>query len=128
MCKIHSGDWHEPVQWPLKIMRISPLSPFFHNARLLIAADCAAYSYEGFAAVARDKVLVIGCPDGYGMSFYEKLAQIVKLNDIREITLIHMDADCCARVTDAVILAIRCSGRDIPLRKLTVFTVGEIVD
>ena len=56
------------VQWPLKLMRISALSPFFHRAHLLLAADCTAFSYTRFdAAFGAGKTLVIGCPDAWSI-------------------------------------------------------------
>jgi hypothetical protein len=120
---------YAPVQWPLKLMRISSVSPYFHRAHLLLAADCTAFSYGQFhRALMEGRTLVIGCPDAYGESFYDKLAEIVRLNDLRSVTLVRMDAPCCRRMTDAVILAIRKSGRDIPLRLMTVFAEGEVVD
>jgi hypothetical protein len=121
-------QWQPPLQWPLKLMRVSSVSPYFHRARLLIAADCAAFTRERFNTMTHGKILVIGCPDAYGTSFYEKLAEIVRLNEILSITLVRMDAECCGRMTDAVILAIRNSGKDITLQLTTVFTEGEIVE
>ena len=48
------------VQWPLKIMRISPVAPFFHKAHLLMAADCSAFSYARFSEVfIKGRTLII---------------------------------------------------------------------
>ena len=117
------------VQWPLKLMRISPIAPFFHKAHLLLAADCAAFSYARFSeAFIAGKTLVIGCPDAYGESFAEKFEQVIRLNDIVAITLVRMDAPCCKRMTDTVMESIRRSGKDIPLRLTTLFSEGEIID
>ena len=117
------------VQWPLKLMRISPISPFFHKAHLLLAADCSAFSYARFGeAFIAGKTLVIGCPDAYGESFVEKLEQIICLNDIVSVTLVRMDAPCCKRMTDAVMTSIRRSGKEISLQLTTLFSEGEIVE
>ena len=119
----------ENVQWPLKLMRVSPISPFFHMTHLLLAADCSAFSYANFnEAFMADKTLVIGCPDAYGESFMEKFEQIIRLNDILSVTLIRMDAPCCKRITNAVMASMRKSGKDIPLRLTTLFAEGEIVE
>ena len=118
-----------PVQFPLKLMRISPISPYFHRARLVLSADCAAFSYERFREIcSTNSTLVIGCPDGFGEDFKKKLEQILTLNEIQSIMLVRMDANCCRRMTDAVIRAIRSAKRDIPLRITTLFTEGEIVE
>lgn len=118
-----------PIQWPLKLMRISQISPFFHQANIVLAADCAAFSYEKFRErFGMRSTLIIGCPDAYGESFMDKFAQILALNDVMSVTLVRMDAPCCKRMTDAVMSAIRLSRKDIPLGITTIFTEGEIVD
>ena len=118
-----------PVQFPLKLMRISPISPYFHRAHLLLAADCAAYSYARFReAYGANRTLVIGCPDAYGESFMEKLVEILTLNDILSLTLVRTDAPCCRRMREAVMSAIRLSRKDIPLGISIVFIQGEVVD
>jgi len=116
-----------PVQWPLKLMRVTPVSPFFHRANLVIAADCTAFSSSRFHEISGNGVLVICCPDGLeGLG--EKLQLILTLNDILSITLIRMDAPCCRNMATTVIEAIRGSRRDIPLRITTLFSEGEIVE
>jgi hypothetical protein len=118
-----------PVQWPLKLMRISSLSPFFHRAKLVFAADCAAYSYAAFReAFGGEGTLVIGCPDAFGERLYYKLAEVLALNDILGVTLVRMDTACCNRTRAAVMAAIRASRKDIPLNIVTLFTEGETVD
>jgi hypothetical protein len=122
------GDY-APVQWPLKLMRVSPVAPYFHRANVVLAADCAAFSYARFRErFGANSTLVIGCPDAYGESFMDKFAQLLTLNDVVSVTLVRMDAPCCRRMTDAVMSAIRLSRKDIPLNLTTLFTEGEIVD
>ena len=131
MCVQSKEQLHRPpnVQWPLKIMKISSVSPYFHHANLLIAADCAAFTYSSIASsVNSGHVLMIGCPDGCGSAMHEKLAEIMSHNDIQSVTLLRMDSPCCCRMTDAVIRAIRNSGKDIPLNLTTVFAEGEHVE
>ena len=117
------------VQWPLKLMQISPIAPYFHMAHLLIAADCSAFSYARFSEVfISGRTLVIGCPVESGDDFAEKFEHIINLNDILSVTLVRMDAPCCRRMTDAVMSSIRKSGKDIPLRLTTLFSEGEIIE
>jgi hypothetical protein len=124
-----AADKAAPVQFPLKLMRISPIAPFFHKANLLLAADCAAYSYARFReAYGAKHTLVIGCPDAYGKSFTDKLVKVLSLNDILSVTLVRTDAECCQRMKDAVMSAIRLSCKDIPLSISTVFIEGEVVE
>ena len=115
-------------QWPLKIKLISPLAPYFHKAHLMLAADCAAYSYTHFHNILKNKVLIIGCPELDGEEFFEQLKTIVKVNDILSITVARMDAPCCGTLADTVISAVKASGKDIPIQITTIFTEGEIID
>ncbi len=116
-------------QWPLKLSKVSALSPYFHKAHLLIAADCSAFSYMRFhSGLLNGRVLTIGCPDLEGGTFLERISQIVRLNDILSIRLVRMDAPCCASLADAVVQAVRKSGKDIPLQITTVFAEGENVE
>ena len=115
-------------QWPLKLRQISDVAPYFHKAHLMLAADCAGFSYKEFHnSLLKDKILVIGCPELDEAAFSEKLLSILKLNDILSITLTRMDAPCCKIFADIVIKAVKKSGKDIPVQITTVFTEGEIV-
>ena len=118
------------LQWPLKLMRVPANAPFFHGANLLIAADCSAFAYPRFDEVYHSEghVLVIGCPDAYGESFMEKIEQIVKINDVQSVTLVKMSEDCCHRMSEYVMSAIRASGKDIPLHHSSIIAYGERVD
>lgn len=142
MSKNYSAPWESPgtfgqrevhpnphqthlCQWPLKLTKVSSVSPYFHKANLLIAADCSAYAYSRICDFTEGKVLTIGCPDLEGEDFTRKLQDILFLNDIQSVQLIRMDAPCCAKVSDAVMDAIKLSGKAIPLQITTVFAEGE---
>ncbi len=115
-------------QWPLKLRLISPVAPYFHKAHLMLAADCAAFSYSNFhCAILKNRVLIIGCPELDGNKFAERLLEVLRCNDIQSISVARMDAPCCKKLTDAVIDAIRKSKKDIPLQLTTVFSEGEVV-
>lgn len=115
-------------QWPLKLSKVSEVSPFFHKAHLLIAADCTAYSYMRFhQSLLRDRVLSIGCPDIEGDMLFQKIKSVIRLNDIQSIRLVRMDAPCCGKLADVVVMAIKHCGRDVPLQITTVFAEGENV-
>ena len=118
-------DQSHLCQWPLKLTRVSSVSPYYHRANLLIAADCSAYSYLRFHHFAQGKVLTIGCPDMEGDAFAQKIEEVLKLNDILSIQLVRMDAPCCRRITEIVMNAVKKSRKAIPLQITTVFAEGE---
>ncbi len=113
-------------QWPLKLSRISSISPYFHRAHLLLAADCTAYSFLHFHQILlRERLLVIGCPDIEGISLETKIQNIIRLNDISSIHVVRMDAPCCSSLADTVVKAVIKSKKDIPIQITTVFAEGE---
>ena len=58
----------------------------------------------------------------------EKLAEIFRQNDIKEITVTRMTVPCCGGMTMAVKQAMAASGKDIPLKIVTIDTDGSIVN
>jgi len=112
-----------PVQ-----LKLAPVNgPYFDGADLLIAADCTAYAYGNFHQdFIRGRVTLIGCPKLDGADYASKLAEIFAANDIRSITVTRMTVPCCGGLPYAVNLAVRMSGRDIPVRVVTIGPDGRI--
>ena len=47
-------------QWPIKLWQVPEVSPYFHYAHLLIAADCSAFACPNFhEKLAKGKVPLI---------------------------------------------------------------------
>jgi hypothetical protein len=116
-------------QWPIKITKIPATAPYFHKAHLLLTADCVAYSYKRFHnRLQNDHVLVIGCPDLELAEITLKLTDILRQNDVLSLSIMRMDTPCCKQISQAVFLAVRNSGKDVPVRLTTIFTEGEIIE
>ena len=114
-------------QWPIQIKLIPPNAPYLENADLLIAADCVPFSYANFhMEFLKDKVLTIGCPKLDDSQYYtEKLTDILRLNNIKSVTLVNMEVPCCFGLQNITEEAIRKSGKIIPLRQTIVTIKGE---
>ena len=114
-----------PVQ-----MKLAPVnSPFFDGAHLLIAADCTAYAYGNFHQdFIRGRVTLIGCPKLDNENYAVKLAEILRSSDVRSVTVARMTVPCCGGLSFAVKNAIRMSGKQIPLRIVTISPDGKIVE
>ena len=98
------------------------------NADLLIAADCTAYSYSNFHNdFMQNRVVLIGCPKLDATDYADKLAQILRNNNIRSITVTRMTVPCCGGLSYMVKKAIENSGKDIPLHIVTINPNGQIV-
>ena len=124
---------HEPVsrlsQWPVQI-KLAPVSaPYFSGAKLLVAADCTAYAYANLhEKFIKGHVTLIGCPKLDSVDYSEKLAEIIRNNDIKSVTVVRMEVPCCGGLEMAVKNALQSSGKFIPWQVVTISTEGDILD
>lgn len=116
-------------QWPVQIKLVPVNAPYFNGANLLIAADCTAFAYANFhEEFIKGKITLIGCPKLDMVDYSEKLTQIIKFNDIKNVTVVRMEVPCCGGIVHAVKEALINSGKMIPWQVVTVTTDGEILD
>ena len=114
-------------QWPVQIKLVAPNAPFFNDTDLLVAADCTAFTYGNFHNdFIKNHSIVIGCPKLDMIDYSEKLAEILRLNTINSVTVTRMIVPCCGGIEYAVKEAIKNSGKDIPLRVVTMDLNGNI--
>ena len=122
----------EPVsrlsQWPVQIKLVQERASMFAGADLLVAADCTAYAYGNFHQdFIRDHVVLVGCTKLDDIDYSEKLARIFMRNDIKSITVARMEVPCCAGMERAVKMALKESGKKIPVKTVVISTEGEIL-
>ncbi|MAG22391.1 MAG: 4Fe-4S ferredoxin [Candidatus Diapherotrites archaeon] len=117
-------------QWPVQLMLVSPNASYFNDADLLIAADCVPFANANFhSEFLEGKSLVIGCPKLDDVKFYkEKLTAIFKDNNIKSITIAHMEVPCCFGLQSIVEEALGDSGKEIPVEQKIISVRGEITD
>lgn len=115
-------------QWPVQLYLVPIQAPFFQDADLLIAADCAPFAYAGFHQdFLKGRAVAIACPKLDDTDVYlEKLAAIFRQNNIRQLTVAHMEVPCCFGLSRLVQLARQMSGKDIPIRNVTISLDGQI--
>ncbi|MBR2628000.1 MAG: 4Fe-4S binding protein [Peptococcaceae bacterium] len=115
-------------QWPVQIKLAPVQAPYFDNADVLIAADCSAYAYGNFHAdFIRGRVTLIGCPKLDAVDYSEKLTAIFAQNNIKSLLLARMEVPCCGGMQKAVQIARDNSGKQIPVRVVTISAQGQIV-
>ena len=115
-------------QWPVQIKLAPMRAAWFDGAKLLIAATCTAYAYAKFHEdFIKGHVTLVGCPKLDGVDYSMKLAHILRENDIREITVVRMEVPCCGGLPFAVEKALKESGKNIPLKVVTLSTDGSII-
>jgi len=119
----------ELSQWPIQLHLIAPFAPYFQNADLLIAADCTAFALGGFHSdLLKGKKLVIACPKLDDTANYAaKLAELIKLNDLRSLTVAIMTVPCCSGLIRLVEDAIARAGSDLDVKKVVIGIDGQLV-
>lgn len=122
------GDEFQLIQWPIKLWKVPTVSPYFHHAHLLVAADCCGFAYGKLHNnLSIGRVPLICCPET-DFDVVTKLSEIVQYNDILSVTVIRMDAPCCADLTEMVLQAIKQAKKTVPVQTTTVFIDCEIID
>jgi hypothetical protein len=115
-------------QWPVQLHLVPTSAPYFQDADLLIAADCAPFAYADFHKdFLAGKALVIGCPKLDDNQFYmQKLTELFRNSSVKSITVLRMEVPCCGGIVMAARQALAASGRDIPFKEVTIGIRGEI--
>jgi NAD-dependent dihydropyrimidine dehydrogenase PreA subunit len=130
--KIKPGEdrANELCGWPIQMRLVRPWAPYLQGARLLVAGDCTAFAYPAIQQdFIKGRVALVGCPklDETG-PFVEKLAEILKQNDIQDIAVLHMTVPCCAQLEQLVSEAVHRSGKDVPQKSYVVGIDGKLID
>lgn len=115
-------------QWPVQIKLMPITAPYLENARLLIAADCAAYARANFhAEFIKGRITLIGCPKLDSVNYADKLTEIFRQNEIKSIMVVRMEVPCCGGLEQAVRQALLDCGKMIPWQVVTLGTDGSIL-
>lgn len=118
------------THWPVQLRLVPVSAPFLDGADLLLAADCAPFAMADFhRELLAGKRLLIGCPKLDDAAFYaEKLGEILKANDVRSLTIVHMEVPCCHGLMAIAQRALAESGKgkDIPAHEVTLSIRGEV--
>lgn len=117
------------AQWPVQLSLVPVNAPFFENGELLVVADCAPFAYGNFHKdILKCKPIVVGCPKLDDSKFYiGKLSEIFKQNNLKSITVVHMEVPCCFGMVRIVQEALKNSRKDIPYKEVTIGVQGGIV-
>jgi Fe-S-cluster-containing hydrogenase component 2 len=114
-------------QWPVQMHLVPPSAPFLRDADLLLAADCVPFAYADFHRdFLQGKALLIGCPKlDDGQAYLHKLTAILENNDIKTLTVMHMEVPCCSGLIAIARQALAASGRDLQLETIRIGIQGE---
>ncbi len=115
-------------QWPVQMHLVPPTAPFLKGADLLLAADCVPFAYPDFHRdILKGKALLIGCPKlDDGQAYLEKLTAMLRLNEIKSLTVAHMEVPCCSGLIQIAKRAIVDSGKEVPLTTIRIGIQGDV--
>jgi ferredoxin len=117
-------------QWPIQLHLVSPAAPYFRQSDLLIAADCTAFALGSFHQdLLRGRKLVIACPKLDETAGYaEKLAELIRLNELHSLKVAIMTVPCCSGLLRVVRQAVELSGVPIEVETVVVGIERRIVE
>lgn len=123
--KVNTGS--RLSQWPVQLSLVPADAPYFKGAGILISADCVPFAYADFHRdLLEGKVLLAGCPKLDSLRPHqEKLVEIFRNNNIKNITYARMEVPCCFGLFPVIKEALRRSGKEILLEEVIISVKGE---
>ncbi len=113
--------------WPVQLTLVPPGAPFLQGADLVLTADCVPFAYAGFHHdFLKEHALLVACPklDDF-QAHLSKLTEILRRSDVKSLTVVHMEVPCCSGLVHMAKQAIHLSGKDIPLKEVTIGIKGD---
>lgn len=113
--------------WPIQLRLVNPAAPQFEGSRLLVAADCCAFSLGSFhATLLEGRSLVIACPklddrEGYA----EKLEALIGRAESVEVAI--MEVPCCGGLLKLVADARDRAKKGMPITVSVVGIEGGVI-
>jgi len=114
--------------WPIQLRLVPPTAPFLQNASLLLTADCVPPAFPGFhARFLPGRVLLLGCPKfDDAQSYIDKVADILRSNTIKDITVVQMEVPCCTGMTAIAQRAAQAAGSAVPIETIVITRDGQV--
>ena len=117
------------THWPVQLTLVPPNAPFLQGADVLLAAHCAPFAYGGFHQdFIKNHAVICACPKlDDAQAHQQKLTEILRQSDIRSLDVVRMEVPCCGGLTALAQQAIADSGKDVPLKEITIGVKGDIL-
>jgi len=126
--KNRQSDKSSLTHWPVQLTLVPPHAGFLKGSDLVLAADCVPFAYASFHVdFLSDHTLLVACPklDDF-QAHQDKLTNILRVADIKSLTVLIMEVPCCAGLSHMAKQAIAVSGNNIKLKSIVIGINGEI--
>jgi len=117
-------------QWPIQLHLVSPAAPYYQEADVLLAADCAAFAMGNFHNEhLKGKALAIACPklDGGQETYVAKIKALFEEARINTLTILIMQVPCCHGLVALASEALQASSLKVPVRYVVASLQGEVL-
>jgi ferredoxin len=117
-------------QWPVQLHLLNPMAPYFLNADVVLAADCAAFAMGNFHnKFLKGKALAIACPklDNNQESYLQKLISMINDAKVNSFTVVRMQVPCCGGLTNMIQTALSYANRKVPVKQAVISHTGEVL-
>ncbi|KJS21423.1 MAG: hypothetical protein VR72_10385 [Clostridiaceae bacterium BRH_c20a] len=117
-------------QWPVQLHLVPVNAPYFQNKDLLIAADCVPIAYANFhQELLKGNGVAIACPKlDNTVPYVKKLAEIIKLNNIKSVTIARMEVPCCGGLSMIVKQAVQEAVANVTVVEKIIGVRGNILN
>lgn len=117
-------------QWPVQLKLVSPMAEYFANSDFLWVADCVPLAMGDFhEKFLKGRSVAMGCPKlDDSEAYIDKLAEIIKANNLKSFTVVHMEVPCCSGLTRIAKEAIIRSEKAMSFEDVTISLRGNIIE
>lgn len=127
-----SGDVPSHLShWPVQMHLLSPNSPHFKGADMVLAADCTAFSFGNFhSKFLKGKKVGIACPKlDNGTDIYtDKIRALIEVAEINTLTVVIMEVPCCKGLLSLALKARDSASRMVPVKCVAIGIEGDVID
>lgn len=119
----------ELEQWPIQLHLVNPMAPYFKNKELVILSTCSGFATPNVHPdYIAGRAVVIACPKlDYTDPYTKKIADIIKLNNVKKAIILRMEVPCCGGLTKITLDAASLSGTDVVLEEHTLSLQGKLI-
>ena len=120
----------ELTQWPVQMHLINPMASYFHDADVIIAADCVAYALGNFHnKYLKGRSLAIACPklDNGQEIYVDKIRSLIDDAGVNTISVMIMQVPCCSGLVKMVKSAVSRAQRKVPVKNTVVGIQANIL-